>query len=73
MKLLKCPCRSTVTEISSTLARKLKSEISGHTESNGGSGDLSRTTMALDWAPKAVSSSTADQRQNDVPGVSGWS
>ncbi|GAY55063.1 hypothetical protein CUMW_161560 [Citrus unshiu] len=29
--------------------------------------------MAPDRAPKAVSPPTADQRQNDVPGGSGWS
>ena len=62
-----------VTEIWSTLAGKLKSESAGHTESNGGGGDLPSAAMASDRAPKAVSLSTADQRQNDVPGGSGWS
>ena len=38
MKLPKCPCGSTVTEIWSTLVRKQGSESFGHTKSNGGSG-----------------------------------
>ena len=50
---------------------KLITEISSHAKSNGGGGDLPRAVMASDRAPKTVNPSTADQRQNDVPGVSG--
>ena len=73
MKLPKCPRRSTVNGIWSTLTGKLKSESSGHTKSNGGGDDLPHAAMALDRAPKSVSPSTADQWQNDVPNGSGWS
>ena len=50
---------------------KLKFDSSSHAESNGGGGDLPRAAMAPDRAPKAVSPSMADQRQNDVSGVNG--
>ncbi|GAY60882.1 hypothetical protein CUMW_205560 [Citrus unshiu] len=50
---------------------KLRIESSSHAKSNGGGGDLPHTVMAPDRAPEVVNPSTADQRQNDVPGVSG--
>ena len=53
--------------------RKLRTESSSHAESNDGSGDLPRMVMASDRAPEVVNPSTADQRQNDVPSISGLS
>ncbi|KAH9667759.1 homogentisate phytyltransferase 1 [Citrus sinensis] len=50
---------------------KLRTESSSHAESNGGGGDLPLAVVAPDRAPEVVNPSTADQWQNDVPGVSG--
>ena len=73
MKLPKCPCRSTVTEIWSTLAGKHGLDTFGQAEFNGTGGELQRAATMPESSSTAVNFQQLAGGETMTPGDCGWS